>query len=84
MQLIKSHADELVALGKPLDDEDLIKKILDGLDDDYKSIVDIINGRDTLISFDELHKKLMNKKLSLRLSQSSSSPLPATTNPTNT
>ena len=83
MQLIKSRANELAALGKALDDEDLIEKVLDGLDDDYKSIVDIINGSDTLISFDELHEKLINKELSLRLTQSSS-PLPVTVNPTNT
>ncbi|GMH21603.1 hypothetical protein Nepgr_023445 [Nepenthes gracilis] len=28
--------DELVALGKPMDHDDLIKKMIDGLDDDYK------------------------------------------------
>ena len=84
MQFIKSRAYKLAVLGKSLDDEDLIEKVLDSLDDDYKSIVDIINGRDTLISFDELHEKLINKELSLKLSQSSSSPLPATANLTNT
>ena len=62
----------------------LLKRFLDGLDDDYKSIVDIINGWDTLISFDELHEKLINKQLSLRLFQSFFSPLPITANPTNT
>lgn len=77
MQFIKSRADELAALGKPMDHEDLIEKILDGLDDDYKSLIDVIDGRDTPISFDELHEKLINKELSLRLSHSVVSPLPA-------
>ena len=38
MQAIKTQADQLVALGKPLDHEDLIEKILKGLDDDYQMI----------------------------------------------
>ena len=75
MQFIKTCADELAALGKPMDVEDLTKKILDGLDDDYKPIIDIINGRDTPISFDELYEKLINKELSLRLHHSNATPL---------
>ena len=35
MQAVKTRNDELTALGKPLDYEDLIEKILEGLDDDY-------------------------------------------------
>ena len=35
MQVIKTQADELFTLGNPLDHEDLIVKILEGLDDDY-------------------------------------------------
>lgn len=74
MQFIKSRADELATLDKPMDDEDLIEKILDRLDDEYKSIVDAIEGRETLISFDELHEKLINKEVFLRTNQSTSSP----------
>ena len=82
MQAIKTCADELAALGKPLDHEDLIEKILESLDDDYHPSIDIVNSRDTLISFDELHEKLINKQeLSLR-QKISSSPLSVTTNPT--
>ena len=40
MKAIKTRADQLAALGKPLDHEDLIKKILEGLDEDYQSIID--------------------------------------------
>ena len=76
MQFIKTRADELANLGKPIDEEDLIEKILDGLDDDYKSLVDFINGSVTPISFDELHEKLIDKELSLSHSPSSSIPLP--------
>ena len=45
MQFIKGRADELVILGKPLDEDDLIDKILNGLGDVYKSIIESINAR---------------------------------------
>ena len=66
MQAIKLRADELAALGKPINHEDLIEKILEGLDDDYQPIIDVVNGCDTPISFDELQEKLINKEFSLR------------------
>lgn len=66
MQAIKTKADELATLGKPLDHEDLIEKVLDGLDDTFQSVIDAVNSRDTVITFDELHEKLINKELSLR------------------
>ena len=54
MQAIKTRVDQLLTLGKPLDHEDLIEKILE----DYRPVIDAVNGRDTLILFDELHKKI--------------------------
>lgn len=68
MQFIKCRSNELVVLGKLMDHNDLIEKILDGLDDNYKDLVDVIEGSDTFISFNELHKKLINRKLSLQQS----------------
>ncbi|GMI90814.1 hypothetical protein HRI_002750700 [Hibiscus trionum] len=65
MQAIKTKADELVTLGKPLDAEDLIEKVLDGLDDSYQPVIDVVNNQETLITFDELHEKLINRELSL-------------------
>ncbi|KZV23095.1 hypothetical protein F511_06619 [Dorcoceras hygrometricum] len=59
MQAMKTKADELSALGKPLDHEDLIEKVLEGLDNTYQSVIDAINNRDTPITFDELHEKLI-------------------------
>ena len=35
MQSIKIRANQPAALGKPFDHEDLIEKILEGIDDDY-------------------------------------------------
>ncbi|KAK2651804.1 hypothetical protein Ddye_011660 [Dipteronia dyeriana] len=65
MQFIKGCADELAILGNPIDEDDLIEKILDGPDDSYKSIFDVVNSHETLITFEELHEKLINKELSL-------------------
>ena len=79
MQSIKIRADQLVALDKPLDHEDLIEKILEGPDDDYQSIIDVVNARNTPISFDELHEKLINKELSLH-QKTNSTPLSAIAN----
>ena len=69
-------------MGKPIDDEDLIDRVLEGLSDEYKSIVDVINARDTSISFVELHEKLLNKEASLQTAQPSPLSLPAMANPT--
>ena len=66
MQFIKGRVDQLAALGKSLDHEDLIDKILDGLDDDYKTITGIVQNRKTPILFDELHEKLINRELALK------------------
>ena len=66
MQFIKCRADQFAAFGKPLDHEDLIDKILDGLDDDYKTIADIVQNRETLILFDKLYEKLINWELALK------------------
>ncbi|RVW11968.1 Retrovirus-related Pol polyprotein from transposon RE1 [Vitis vinifera] len=63
MQAIKNRADELALLGKPVDDEDLIDRVLEGLSDEYKSV---INARDTSISFVELHEKLLTNKYLFR------------------
>ena len=83
MQAIKTKADELATLGKPLDHEDLIEKVLDGLEDTYQSVIDAVNSRDTPITFDELHEKLIHKELSLR-NISPSPALPASAHLTNT
>ncbi|KAL4580827.1 hypothetical protein LXL04_017031 [Taraxacum kok-saghyz] len=66
MRQIKTITDELAILGKKMDNEDLIDAILDGLDQSqYKPILDAIHARDTVISFNELHEKLINHELSL-------------------
>ena len=82
MQTIKTRADELAILRKPIDDEDLIDRVLEGLSDEYKSVIDAINACDTSISFAELHEKLLNKEASLQTAQPSPLSLPSMTHPT--
>lgn len=77
MQAIKACADQLSALGKKIEHEDLIDRVLLGLDDSYNSVIESVNARDTPISFEELHEKLINKELSIQQSRADPS-LPAT------
>ena len=66
MQNVKTIVDELVILGKKLDQEDIIDAVLNGLDQSaYKPILDAVHARDSPISFNELHEKLINQELAL-------------------
>lgn len=62
LQNIKARADELAILGAVVDNEDLSERILEGLGEDYKELVHAIEARDTPISFDELHEKLLVRR----------------------
>ena len=82
MQAIKTSVEELALLGKPIDDEDLIDRVLEGLSDEYRSVIDAINTHDTSISFAELHEKLLDKEASFQTTQPSPLSLLAMENPT--
>lgn len=73
LRLIKSKADDLALLGKHMDHEDLIERILAGLGEDYKPEVDAIHGRDTAISYAELHERLLNREAIIMSTESASS-----------
>ncbi|RVW78965.1 Retrovirus-related Pol polyprotein from transposon RE2 [Vitis vinifera] len=62
---VRARTDELAILGAPMEEEDLTEKILDGLGDEYKELVRAVQARDTSISFDELHEKLLSFEASL-------------------
>ena len=65
-----------------MDHEDLLEKILDGLGSEYHYVIDAVSGCDTLIYFDKLHKKLINKGITLHQQHSLSFAVITTTNPT--
>ena len=81
LQAIKARVDELALLGAPLEAEDLTEKI-DGLGDDYKALACAVQARDTSISFEELHEKLLNFEASLLPNKPEPSYFPASANPT--
>jgi len=84
LQTIKDRADELAILGAAVDDEDLSERILEGLGDDYKELARAVQARDTPISFDEPHEKLLNFKASLQnTNKTEQSCFPAPANPAN-
>ncbi|KAK9723469.1 hypothetical protein RND81_05G000700 [Saponaria officinalis] len=64
MQSIKAAAEELAHMGKPMDNEDIIAQVLDGLDfATYRPVIEVVRARDTLITFEALHEKLLQRDL---------------------
>lgn len=82
-QGLTTRFDELALLGKPLDSEDQIELILNGLPEDYKTVADQIEGRDTPPSLTEIHEKLLNQEAKIQLNSVATSPAPVTANLTN-
>lgn len=74
MQIMKAYADLLASLDAPLSQEDFTDYLLRGLDATFQSVIDGVQNRDTPISFEELHEKLIVKELAIQIeSQSESS-----------
>ncbi|KAL0759898.1 hypothetical protein Bca101_076048 [Brassica carinata] len=85
LRSIKVTTDELAQLGKPMDPEDISEYVLNGLPEEYKSEVDAIHGRDTTISFVELHERLLNREAMILCKAPVSTPeTPITANATDT
>lgn len=61
MHAIKACIDQLALMGKVLDLEDIISKVLRGLDYNvFKPVIDAVRARDTPISFEALHENSFN------------------------
>jgi len=84
MRSIIDKSDQLALLGAPYDHEDLLDIITDGLGEDYRAITEMVNGRDTPISIDELHEKLINRENTLKVSSPKDYVVPVTANVTQT
>ena len=74
LQTIKARADELAILGAPVDIEDLSERILEGLGFEYTELAKAVQARDTPISFDELHEKLLNFEASIHNTNNTAQP----------
>ncbi|XP_010544446.1 PREDICTED: uncharacterized protein LOC104817067 [Tarenaya hassleriana] len=82
LRFITAKSDELSLLGKPLDHEDILDAVLEGLPEDYKPILDMVQAKDVTISLEELHEKLLNHEAKLAVASPLSSPsLPVMANP---
>lgn len=73
MQGLITRFDQLALLGKPLDHDEQVECILHGLPEEYKSVVDQIEGREKSPSITEVHEKLLNKEAKLLAASISSS-----------
>ncbi|CAA7058393.1 unnamed protein product [Microthlaspi erraticum] len=79
VQGLQTRFDQLALLGKPVEHEDQIEFILEGLPDEYKSVVEQIEGRDLSPSITEVHEKLLTKEAKL-MAQTPSPATPITAN----
>jgi hypothetical protein len=59
------YVDEMVAAGKPLDDDDIVSYILNGLDAEYNSLMEHVNGMAHLISPKMLYSRLLDTEARL-------------------
>ncbi|KAL9246274.1 hypothetical protein vseg_019830 [Gypsophila vaccaria] len=67
MNSIKVCVDQLALMGKIFDPEDIIDRVLKGLDyETYKPVITTVRGRDTPIAFKTLHEQLLNHELLLK------------------
>ncbi|KAG7564770.1 Integrase catalytic core [Arabidopsis suecica] len=81
LQGLITKFDQLAILGKPEELENQIEIILDGLPEEYKSVVDQIEGRDTPPFITYLHERLINHESKLLSGTSNYLPqIPVTAN----
>lgn len=66
LQGFTTRFDQLALLGKAFDLEDQIEFIVEGLPEDYKQVIDQIQGRDVPPSLTEVHEKLLNQEVKLQ------------------
>lgn len=65
LQGVTTRLDQLAILGKYMDHEDQVEIILEGLPEEYKPVVDQIEGKDTPPTITEIHERLLNHEATL-------------------
>ncbi|GKV37975.1 hypothetical protein SLEP1_g45934 [Rubroshorea leprosula] len=66
LRSIKAIADELGTVDRPLTDDDLTVYILNGLGPEFREIAASLRTRDSSLSFDDLHDRLVAHEESLK------------------
>ncbi|XP_010451536.1 PREDICTED: uncharacterized protein LOC104733670 [Camelina sativa] len=79
LQGLTTWFDTLASLGKPLEHDDQIEIILDGLPEDYRPVIDQIEARDVSPTIAYVHERLRNREAKL-LSKAAPSIHPVTAN----
>ncbi|KAH0636676.1 hypothetical protein KY289_036591 [Solanum tuberosum] len=69
MREIKSIADDLACSGSPVNNEELVIKVLSGLGPEYKELSAAIRARDNPITFEELFDKLLAQEMFIKHSE---------------
>jgi hypothetical protein len=62
---MQGYTNEMVAAGKPLDDDDVVSYIMNGLDADYNSLIEQVNGMTKPISPETLYSCLLGTEVHL-------------------
>jgi hypothetical protein len=62
---MRGYVDEMATAGKPLDDDDVVSYILNGLDADYNSLIEQANGMAETISHETLYSHLLDTEAHL-------------------
>jgi hypothetical protein len=70
----KTWADELSAVGKPVDDDDLISFIINGINPIFNSFVTAFTLRDRETSFHDFQSKLLSHEILLQNQQHTTAP----------
>ncbi|KAL9226170.1 hypothetical protein vseg_002012 [Gypsophila vaccaria] len=64
MQAVKSCTDHIAQLDRPMDIEDILTVIFDGLDYGlYRPVIEAVKARNTPISFEDLHERLIQHEI---------------------
>jgi hypothetical protein len=62
---MRDYVDEMASAGKPLDDDDMVCYILNGLDVDYNLLIEHVNGMTESISPETLYARLLDTEARL-------------------
>lgn len=72
LQIMKGIVDELALINTSIDEDDLVLHILNGLGPEFKEISTAIRARETPITFEELHDKLIEFEQYLKRNEADS------------
>nr|BAA78425.1 polyprotein [Arabidopsis thaliana]BAK41505.1 polyprotein [Arabidopsis thaliana]BAK41506.1 polyprotein [Arabidopsis thaliana]BAK41508.1 polyprotein [Arabidopsis thaliana]BAK41509.1 polyprotein [Arabidopsis thaliana] len=79
MQGFVTHFDQLALLGKPMDHDEQVERVLENLPEEYKPVIDQIAAKDTPPTLTEIHERLLNQESKI-LAVSSATVIPITAN----